>query len=199
MGLDISIRWGRKGAQKNVPYKNWDDTISYDYDENDIEVYFGDWLQGRAEFDVIRQWVRDDRYGKYIPLDTQTQSDLACMCLAGKVKEAEDELKRILRKDEKKPRIVGKCICFFKKDSNEFYYTQQLRYNPSDIQDALRCYKEWKRYIKDKNCILETGYELSEGEFNPFGENKAEHRTVTSVVDLTRCRSISVVRQTIFD
>ena len=137
--------------------------------------------------------------GKYIPLDTQTQSNLACMCLSGKVKEAEDELKRILRKDEKKPRVVGKCICFFKKDSDEFYYTQQLRYNPSDIQDALRCYKEWKRYIKDKNCILETGYELSEGEFNPFGENKAEHRTVTSVVDLTRCRSISVVRQTIFD
>ena len=32
---------------------------------------------------------------------------------------------------------------------------------------------------------------------NPFGENKAEHRTVTSVVDLTRCRSISVVRQMI--
>ena len=68
MGLDISIRWVRQGAKKNVPYKNWDDTISYDYDENDIEVYFGDWLQGRGEFDVIRQWVRDDRYGKYIPL-----------------------------------------------------------------------------------------------------------------------------------
>ena len=68
MGLDISIRWVRQGAKKNVPYKNWDDTISYDYDENDIEVYFGDWLQGRGEFDVIRQWVRDDRYGQYIPL-----------------------------------------------------------------------------------------------------------------------------------
>ena len=68
MGLDISIRWVRQGAKKNIPYKNWDDTISYDYDENDIEVYFGDWLQGRGEFDVIRQWVRDDRYGKYIPL-----------------------------------------------------------------------------------------------------------------------------------
>lgn len=137
--------------------------------------------------------------GRYIPLDTQKQIDLACMCLAGNVKEAEDELKRILRKDEKKPRVVGKCICFFKKDSDEFYYTQQLRYNPNDIQDALRCYKEWKRYIKDKHCVLETGYKLSEGEFNPFGENKAKSRTVTSVVDLTRCRSISVVRETIFD
>lgn len=49
------------------------------------------------------------------------------MCLSGKVKEAEDELKRLLRNEE-------------------------------------------------KNCILETGYEVSEGEFNPFGENKAERK-----------------------
>ena len=68
MGLDISIRWVRRGAKKTVPYKNWDDTISYDYDEKDIEEYCGDWLQGRGEFDVIRQWVRNDRYGKYIQL-----------------------------------------------------------------------------------------------------------------------------------
>ena len=68
MGLDISIRWVRQGAKQNVPYKNWDDTISYHYDENDVEEYSGDWLQGRGEFDIIRQWVRDDRYGKYIPL-----------------------------------------------------------------------------------------------------------------------------------
>lgn len=135
---------------------------------------------------------------KYIPLDNNTRSKLACMCLSGRVKETEDELKRILRKEEKQPRIVGKCICFFKKDSDEFYYTQQLRYNPNDIKDALRCYKEWKRYIQEKNCILETGYELSEGEFNPFGENKSKSRTVTSVVDLNRCRSISIVRKMMF-
>lgn len=67
MGLDISIRWVRQGAKKTVPYKNLDDTISYDYDEKDIERYLGD-LQGRGEFDVIRRWVRNDRYGKYIPL-----------------------------------------------------------------------------------------------------------------------------------
>ena len=67
MGLDISIRWVRRGAKKTVPYKNLDDTISYDYDEKDIERYLGD-FEGRGEFDVIRQWVRDDRYGKYIPL-----------------------------------------------------------------------------------------------------------------------------------
>ena len=67
MGLDISIRWVRQGAKKTVPYRNLDDTISYDYDENDIERYLGD-FEGRGEFDVIRRWVRDDRYGKYIPL-----------------------------------------------------------------------------------------------------------------------------------
>ena len=68
MGLGISIRFVRQGAKKTVPYKNWDNTINYDYDEKDIEVYFDDWLQGRGEFDVIRRWVRNDRYGKYIPL-----------------------------------------------------------------------------------------------------------------------------------
>ena len=67
MGLDISIRWVRRGAKKTVPYRNLDDTISYDYDEKDIERYLGD-FEGRGEFDVIRRWVRDDRYGKYIPL-----------------------------------------------------------------------------------------------------------------------------------
>lgn len=67
MGLDISIRWVRRGAKKTVPYKNLDDTISYDYDEKDIEGYSG-YFQGRGEFDIIRQWVRNDRYGKYIPL-----------------------------------------------------------------------------------------------------------------------------------
>ena len=67
MGLDISIRWVRRGAKKTIPYRNLDDTISYDYDEKDIERYLGD-FEGRGEFDVIRRWVRNDRYGKYIPL-----------------------------------------------------------------------------------------------------------------------------------
>ena len=78
MGLDISIRWVRQGAKKTVPYRNLDDTISYDYDEKDIERYLGD-LQGRGEFDVIRQWVRNDRYGKYIPLVGDDYSTLITM------------------------------------------------------------------------------------------------------------------------
>lgn len=93
MGLDISIRWVRQGAKKTVPYKNWDDTINYDYDENDIEVYVGDWLQGRGEFDVIRQWVRNDRYGKYIPLVGDDYNTLITMVekeIRDRAKESED-------------------------------------------------------------------------------------------------------------
>lgn len=136
--------------------------------------------------------------GKRLNLPEEVRSHIAYLAVCGRNKEVLDELKRALRKEEKQPQVVGKCICFFKKDSNEFYYTQQLRYDPNDIQDALRCYKEWKRYIKSKDCILETGYELTQGTFEPFGDSKATTTTVTSVVDLTRCRSIKVVRESIF-
>lgn len=92
MGLDISIRWVRRGAKKTVPYRNLDDTISYDYDEKDIERYLGD-FQGRGEFDIIRQWVRDDRYGKYIPLVGDDYNTLITMVekeIRDRAKEPED-------------------------------------------------------------------------------------------------------------
>lgn len=92
MGLDISIRWVRRGAKKTVPYRNLDDTISYDYDEKDIERYLGD-FQGRGEFDIIRQWVRNDRYGKYIPLVGDDYDTLITMVekeIRDRAKEPED-------------------------------------------------------------------------------------------------------------
>ena len=94
MGLGISIRFVRQGAKKTVPYKNWDDTINYDYDEKDIEVYFDDWLQGRGEFDVIRRRVRNDRYGKYIPLVGDDYNTLITMVekeIRDRAKEPEDQ------------------------------------------------------------------------------------------------------------
>ena len=135
--------------------------------------------------------------GKPLNLPEKTRNHIAYLAVCGKTNEARDELKRILRKDEKKPQIIGKCICFFKENSNDFYYTQQLRYNPNNIQDALRCYKEWKHYIQSKDCILEVGYEVTEGEFNPFGDNKAKRRAVVSRVDLNRCRTINIIRESI--
>lgn len=142
--------------------------------------------------------VRFSLNGKCINFSEEVRSRLAYLAVCGENEKLLIELKRALRAEEKKPRVVGKCICFFKKDSNEFYYTQQLRYNPDDLYDALRCYKEWKRYIQSKNCMLETGYEVTEGEFNPYGESKAKRKTITSIVDLKRCRSISVIREPIF-
>ena len=84
--------------------------------------------------------------GKHINFPEEVRSRLAYLAVCGEKEKLLIELKRALRAEEKKPRVVGKCICFFKKDSNEFYYTQQLRYNPDDLYDALRCYKEWKRF-----------------------------------------------------
>lgn len=128
------------------------------------------------------------------------RSRLAYLAICGKNEELLIELKRALRAEEKKSLIVGKCICFFKKNSDEFYYTHQLRYNPDDLQDALKCYKEWKRYILSKNCILETGFTITEGTFKPFenGNNKPKVKMIENHVDLTRCRSINVIRRSIY-
>lgn len=91
-------------------------------------------------------------------------------------------------------------FAFFKKNSDEYYYTQQLRYNPDNLHDALRCYKEWKRYILSKNCILEAGFTVTEGTFEPFenGNNKPKVKTIENYIDLTRCRSINVIRRSIY-
>ena len=82
--------------------------------------------------------------GKRIDLDTDTRNNLACLCISGKIKEAEDMLKRMLRKEEKQDRVQKHCIAFFEVDSDRFYYTQDLAYDKNDLHDALRCYKEWK-------------------------------------------------------
>lgn len=137
--------------------------------------------------------------GKAICLPHDTRTSLAYLIIAGKEKEAEDELKRILRKDEKKPQIVGNCIIFFKEDSNEFYYTKDLQYQTGDLQEALRCYKEWKHYILDRNCMLETGYTVEEGDFKPFGNNIPKRKAIISKVDLTRVGFVRFKRRNIFN
>lgn len=46
--------------------------------------------------------------------------------------------------------------------------------------------------------MLETGYEVTEGEFNPYRDSIKKRRTITSIVDLKRYRSINIVREPIF-
>ena len=93
--------------------------------------------------------------GKHINFPEDVRSRLAYLAVCGEKEKLLIELKRALREEEKKPRVVGKCM-------------------------------------------LETGYEVTEGKFNPYGKSKEKRKTVTSIVDLKRCRSISVIREPIF-
>lgn len=136
---------------------------------------------------------------KHLNLPEETRSNLAYLAICGRNKEVIEELKRIVRAEEKKPIIKGKCICFFAENSNKYFYTQQLLYNPDDIYDALRAYKEWKRYIKSKGCILDEPITIAEGSFNPCGANKPiEIRTECNKINLNHCRSVSIIRRSIY-
>lgn len=137
-------------------------------------------------------------YGKPLKLPEDVRNRLAYLACCGNNEEVKIGLKRVLRMDEKKPDIVKKCICFFKQGSNEFYYCRSFAYDQNNRQEALRCYKEWKHYIESKNCILETEFTVEDGEFDPFGNNKARRRVVENRVDLTRCRTINLVRDSIY-
>ena len=123
--------------------------------------------------------------GKYIPLDNNTRNTLACMCLSGKVKEAEDELKRLLRKEEKKQHDIV-TFGFYGKDSTEFYYTKQLTAHRSNLSEKLRIYKEWKRHIiEDCNGRLQP-FTVTTGYITPYGAEKAEEEDTSVEIDTNR-------------
>lgn len=52
--------------------------------------------------------------GKHINFPEEVRSRLAYLAVCGENEKLLIELKRALRAEEKKPRVVGKCICFFK-------------------------------------------------------------------------------------
>ena len=135
---------------------------------------------------------------KRIDLDTDTKNNLACLCISGKIKEAEDMLKRMLRKEEKQDRVQKHCIAFFEVDSDRFYYTQDLAYDKNDLQDALRCYKEWKQYILAKGCELETEFKTVSGYVTPCGYSRGKDITEHHLIDLTRCHTIKLIGKRMF-
>ena len=138
-------------------------------------------------------------YGKPLKLPEDVRSHLAYLACCGNNEEVRIGLKRILRAEEKRSNVVKKCICFFKVNSNEYYYCRSFAYDPSNRQEALRCYKEWKHYIESNNCILETEFTVEEGKFNPFSNNKSKKRVIKNRVDLTRYRTINLVRDGIYE
>lgn len=66
MGLDISIRFVRKGAK---PTKKNPWTGEPDYEDKDWHV--GPDYSGRSAFRAVQKWIGDDNYGKYVPLDDE--------------------------------------------------------------------------------------------------------------------------------
>ena len=123
--------------------------------------------------------------GKRICLEHETRNKLACMCLSGKVKEAEDELKRLLRKEEKQKHDYI-TFGFYGKDSMEFYYTKQLLAHRNDFAEKLRIYKEWKRHIiEDCNGRLQP-FTVTTGCITPYGVSKAEEEDTSVLIDTDR-------------
>lgn len=128
---------------------------------------------------------------KLIRLDHNTRSEVALLMLSGKETEAEAILKRLLRKQEKEDSYI--CIGFFGVNSNQYYFTQQLKCSRNDMQGKLYSYKEWKHYIQSKDCDLST-YEVTSGYFIPNGKMTGKKEEVHNKIDLNRPVFIRLIR-----
>lgn len=109
--------------------------------------------------------------GKRINLPSATESDLGYKVICGKVKEAEDELKRMIRKERKREKLV--TFGFMEKDSNIHYLYPcaiWLCCNQYNIVEKLKAYKTIKDDWIKKGCkelaattaTLEAGFRVGE-------------------------------------
>lgn len=105
--------------------------------------------------------------GNYIPLNNETRNRLVMLCILGKRKEAEDELKRLLRKEEKE---IHNYVTygFYGKNSNNFYFSRQFKAHDNNINEKLSVYREFKKYIEERDgylqpFIITTGYVTPKG------------------------------------
>lgn len=129
------------------------------------------------------EWYDASQYtfylnNKVISLDYNMQRDLAYLCVQGKIKEAEDELKRMLRKQEKQ-KIKFVTYGFNLEDNpKEYVWSPSLRMAAriDNIQDRLRVYKRMKHdfFVKNEGYYIEHNVIVEQGEFNPFGKNNSE-------------------------
>lgn len=137
------------------------------------------------------QW-RFQWYGKQIQLDVDTRSQVAMLMLEGRETEAEAILKRLLRKQEKAESYI--CIGFYTEDGKEYYFTQTLQCRMDDFRYKIYAFKEWKRYIKERDCLLSayqvtTGYLMSNGKMTEGKEEKQQ-----SKIDLKKPCTIRLVK-----
>lgn len=126
--------------------------------------------------------------GNYIPLDNDIRNTLAVLCISGKTKEAKDELKRLLRKEEKE---LHNFVTYgvYAKGSSNFYYTKQLIAHDDNIDEKLYIYKELKRYIeKECNGYIKPFSRVS-GYITPYGSEGVKKDNGV-LVDMSRILTI---------
>lgn len=122
--------------------------------------------------------------GKCLDMDSQMASRLGQMVVCGRKKEAEDEIKRIVRKNRNQRRRV--TFGFFKANgSRDYMFTRELGAYDDDLQDKLRIYKRWKEYCLSRDCDLATHF-VTSGKITPDGATKGEVRESSDIVDITR-------------
>ncbi|MBR4607217.1 MAG: hypothetical protein IKO41_13465 [Lachnospiraceae bacterium] len=121
--------------------------------------------------------------GKVLRLEDPSR--FGCLAISGKRKELEDEIKRIVRKAWRKPRLL---TIAFRGASNpdRYFYTTQLTARADDFDDRLRVFKEWKRYCLEKGCVLTTPISVTEGEFVPGAPCKGSVKFVEETVDVKK-------------
>ena len=84
--------------------------------------------------------------GKKIHLDSGTISTLAQYVICGNKKRAIDELKRLLRKEEKKPLKAGMMFYNECEDGRNAIWCRQLMYK--DLKTGLVNLGEWKKLLE---------------------------------------------------
>lgn len=110
--------------------------------------------------------------GKRLNLSLEDEREFGYKIICGKTKEVEDELKRRVRKQQKRGNVAGWCICSCVESSTVYYFTQDLMFSDRyNIKEKLGVYKEWKRYVISRNYTLQqsrirqtSGYIMSNGE-----------------------------------
>lgn len=132
--------------------------------------------------------------GKLLNLPYQDSHDLGYLAICGKHKEVIDELKRIIRKERKENIVKAKCVAYYVANSNEYYFTRDLSFNPTDRIRALYCYKEWKKHVIKNDCILRKAVTIQEGSVTPFGVDKPREIIIEDKIDLSHKFFIKLVK-----
>lgn len=132
--------------------------------------------------------------GELINLDYNTRNKLGYMCACGDIKKAEKELKRLLRKEEKRSGICGKCVAFYVLNEQKYIYSESFLYNPYNRDEAMLMYKQWKQYIKENDNKISSSVRITSGFVTPYGVTKVEDKAEEYTIDLSRGCLITIIR-----